>query len=453
MNVYFVSVNKTLNWFLYVLILVSLVRMESGKAQNFFAQNDLQWVAVPDHADWIYKVGEKATANLQLLWHGQPLSDVEVLYAIGQDELADEVQGKVTTDAQGRARIPLGGAKKPSFRDCRMQCTVEGKNFKNHVKVGFSPEKITPYTQMPNDFAAFWQGVLDEQKKLPLSAQVTPAPEFSSAEVDCYLVKIRTWRPSTEAYVYGYLSIPKKGGKYPIVVSPPGAGVKHMDPLKTQFYATKGNCIRFEMEIHGIDPSLSKEVYGDITRAFGNHFAAGYLSNGIQSRETYYMQKVCASLVRAVDYLVTRPEWDGKNILVQGNSQGGGLGLALAALDPRVTALAIAHPALSDMAAYAEKGRTGGYPHFGLKYKDITLTPEVIRTLQYYDAVNFARLVKCPTYMTWGYNDNVCPPTTSYAVWNTLTCEKECYITPINEHWTSDETRYRQMRFLLKHCR
>jgi cephalosporin-C deacetylase-like acetyl esterase len=165
------------------------------------------------------------------------------------------------------------------------------------------------------------------------------------------------------------------------------------------------------------------------------------------------MQKVCASLVCAVDYLVTRPEWDGKNILVQGNSQGGGLGLALAALDPRVTALAIAHPALSDMAAYAEKGRTGGYPHFSLKYEDITLTPEVIRTLQYYDAVNFARLVKCPTYMTWGYNDNVCPPTTSYAVWNTLTCEKECYITPINEHWTSDETRYRQMRFLLKHCR
>ena len=164
MNVYFVSMNKTLNWFLYVLILVSLVWMEPGKAQNFFAQNDLQWVAVPDHADWIYKVGEKASVNLQLLWHGQPLPSVEVRYAIGQDELADEVQGKVTTDAQGRARIPLGGAKQPSFRDCRMQCTVEGKNFKNHVKVGFSPEKITPYTQMPNDFATFWQGVLDEQK-------------------------------------------------------------------------------------------------------------------------------------------------------------------------------------------------------------------------------------------------------------------------------------------------
>jgi cephalosporin-C deacetylase-like acetyl esterase len=154
-----------------------------------------------------------------------------------------------------------------------------------------------------------------------------------------------------------------------------------------------------------------------------------------------------------VDYLTTRPEWDGKNVLVQGNSQGGGLGLALAALDPRITALAIAHPALADMAAYADRGRTGGYPHFGRKYKDVTLTPQVIQTLQYYDAVNFARLVKCPTFMTWGYNDNVCPPTTSYAVWNVLSCDKTHYITPINEHWISQETRLRQMRFLLEHCK
>ncbi|MCR5394511.1 MAG: acetylxylan esterase [Bacteroidales bacterium] len=420
-------------------------------AQNFKQQSDLQWVAVPDHADWNYQTGEKAAIDLQLLWHGQPLSGVEVSYAIGQDELDDESKGKVQTDAQGRARIQMGSAKRPSFRDCRMQCKVEGQSFRNHIKVGYSPEAIEPFTQMPSDFQQFWQGVLDEQKKLPVRATVTRAEEFSSADVDCYLVKIRTWRTDVEAYVYGYLSIPKGEGTYPLVVSPPGAGVKHMDPKKTQFYATQGKCMRFEMEIHGIDPSLGQEVYGDITRAFGNHFAAGYLSNGIADRETYYMQKVYASLVRTIDYLVTRPEWDGRNIFLQGNSQGGGLSLVLAALDPRITAIAIAHPALSDMAAYSEKGRTGGYPHFGRKYKDVQLGKEEIRTLQYYDAVNFARLVKCPTYMTWGYNDDTCPPTTSYAVWNTLTCPKERYVTPINEHWVSTETRYRQMRFLLKH--
>ena len=443
---------KTLGLYFVILLAFLTVVGSPLRAQNFSAQSDLQWVAVPNHADWLYKSGQQASVNLQLLWHGQPLPGIEVSYAIGQDELSADDEGCVTTDRDGRAVIPMGTSSKPCFRDCQMSCTVEDRKFSNHIKVGFDADLIRPYTQMPDDFRQFWQSVLDEQQKLPLKADVRPAPEFSSDKFDCYLVKLRTWRRSSDAYVYGYLTIPKDGeGKYPIVVSPPGAGVKPMTPTKTQFYASDGKCMRFEMEIHGIDPSLSSEAYGDISRAFGNHFMSGYLSNGIASRDTYYMQKVYASMVRVVDYLVSRPEWDGRNIFVQGNSQGGGLGLVLAALDDRITALAIAHPALSDMAAYAEAGRTGGYPHFQNKYQDLRLTPDVVRTLQYYDAVNFARLVKCPVYMTWGYNDNVCPPTTSYAVWNTLTCPKESYITPINEHWISTETRYRQMRFLLSH--
>lgn len=441
-------------WRFFLSFALLLFGIQTGVvAQNFFSQSDLQWVVVPNHADWLYSTGQAAQMQVQLLQHGMPCAQVSIDYSIATDELEADQTGKVTTDAAGKAVIQMGTAKKPCFRDCAMKCVVEGKTYKNHIKVGFSPDKIRPYTQMPKDFESFWQGVLDEQQKLPLSYTMEPAPAFSNEKIDCYLVKIRTWKTDAQAYVYGYLSMPKKEGKYPVVVSPPGAGVKHMDPLKTQFYVTDGSCIRFEMEIHGINPSLSAEVYKDISRAFGEHFSAGYLSNGIANRDTYYMKKVYASLVRVVDFLVTLPQWDGKNVLVQGNSQGGALSVVLAALDSRVTAIAIAHPALSDMAAYAEKGRTGGYPHFGNKYKDVKLTDEVIATLQYYDVVNFARLVKCPTYMTWGYNDNVCPPTTSYAVWNTLTCPKEKYLTPINEHWVSTETRYRQMRFLLNHCK
>ena len=52
--------------------------------------------------------------------------------------------------------------------------------------------------------------------------------------------------------------------------------------------------------------------------------------------------------------------------------------------------------------------------------------------------------------MTWGFNDNTCPPTTSYALWNTLQCSKECLITPINEHWTSDATDRGQLDWVLQ---
>lgn len=152
------------------------------------------------------------------------------------------------------------------------------------------------------------------------------------------------------------------------------------------------------------------------------------------------MKHVYISLIRSIDLLTSLPEWDGKNVVVQGGSQGGGLSIVAAGLDPRVTLCIVNHPALADMAGYSEKGRTGGYPHFNRI--DGFLTPQVIRNLAYYDVVNFARHITAKVYMTWGYNDVTCPPTTSYAVWNVLKCPKESLITPINEHWTSDATSW-----------
>jgi len=423
-------------------------------AQNFRNQSDLQWLAVPDDNDWTYLVGTDARLDIQLVWHGMPLAGVEVSYAIGGDCLDADTRGNVKSDSRGKAEIRIHSPKKPGFRDCQMSCNVEGKHFENHIKLGWSPERLTAYTRMPADFETFWAQVLEQQSKASkLKPVVTPAPEYSNEKVDCYLVKLNGGFADAPHSIYGYLSIPRKEGKFPVLVSPPGAGVKHMDPLKTQFYASEGDIIRLELEIHGINPAISAEDYKDISRSFGDHMGNGYLANGIQSRDTYYMKKVYACLVRAVDYLTTLEQWDGKNILIQGNSQGAALSIVLAGLDPRITAVAIAHPALSDMAGYAETGRTGGYPHFGRHYKEVKLDNRTIETLSYYDVVNFARLVKCPVYMTWGYNDNTCPPTTSWIVWNTLACEKESYITPINEHWISTETRYRQMRFLQKHLK
>jgi cephalosporin-C deacetylase-like acetyl esterase len=55
--------------------------------------------------------------------------------------------------------------------------------------------------------------------------------------------------------------------------------------------------------------------------------------------------------------------------------------------------------------------------------------------------------------MTWGFNDNTCPPTTSYAVWNLLKCEKKSLITPVNEHWTSEATNRQQLDWILKNIK
>lgn len=428
-----------------MIALMAVVTLMAG-AENYPYRSDYLWVTVPDHADWLYKTGEKANIEIQFYKYGIPRNG-EVTYTVGNDLLETDTKGTVTLK-NGRAKINIGTKKTPGFRDVVLTMKLDGQSYTHHVKVGFSPEKIQPFTQEPKDFNTFWQGNLDELAKIPLSYTKEIAKEYCTDKVDCYLVKIPVSR--RKQCVYGYLFYPKNAqpGKHPVVLCPPGAGIKTIkEPLRHKYYAENG-FIRLEIEIHGLDPRLPKETFDDISRAF-NSDPTGYLENGIDNRDRYYMKHVYLALVRCIDLLTSLPEWDGRNVAVQGGSQGGALVLVAAGLDKRVNLCVVNHPALSDMAGYTEKGRTGGYPHFNRMTG--LYTPSNISTMAYYDVVNFARKVKATTYMTWGYNDNTCPPTTSYAVWNTLNCEKESLITPINEHWTSDATEYGQMVWIKKH--
>ncbi|OUO17202.1 acetylxylan esterase [Bacteroides sp. An322] len=412
-------------------------------AENYPYRSDVLWVTMPDHADWLYETGEKAKVEVQFYKYGIPQDGLEVAYEIGGDMMPADKSGTVTLK-NGRAVISMGTMNQPGFLDCRLSATVNGKKYKHHVKIGFSPEKLQPYTKLPADFNAFWEKNLAEAAKCPMKYTIEPAPEYSSEKSDCYLIKLQCFRPGS--YIYGYLTRPKAAGNYPVVLCPPGAGVKTIkDPKRHIYYADEG-CIRLEMEIHGLNPTMSAEEFKEISSAFGN-----YLVNGIDNRDNYYMKKVYLACVRAVDYLTSLPDWDGKNVIVQGGSQGGALALVTAGLDKRVTACVANHPALSDMAGY-KAGRAGGYPHLFKNYQGMD-TPEKINTLAYYDVVNFAKQIKVPVYMTWGYNDNTCPPTTSYIVYNVLDCPKEALITPINEHWTSEATEYGHLKWIQKHLK
>ena len=417
----------------------------AGLAENYPYRSDYLWVTVPDHADWLYRAGEKARVEVQLYKYGIP-QDATVNYEIADDMLAADRKGEVVMK-HGRAVIDMGTRNTPGFCDLRLSAVVDGKKYVHHVKVGFSVDEIRPFTREPADFIDFWNRNIEDMRAVPLSYTKEKAEEYCTDKIDCYLLKIRLNKQNQS--VYAYLFYPKNAqkGSCPVVLCPPGAGIKTIkEPLRHKYYAENG-FIRMEMEIHGLDPRLPKETFDDITKAF-NGRENGYLYNGLQDPDRYYMKRVYLSLIRCLDLLTALPEWDGRNLIVQGGSQGGALAIVAAGLDRRVTQCIVNHPALSDMAAYSA-GRTGGYPHFNKV--DGMFTDRNMRTMAYYDVVNFARHVTADVYMTWGYNDNTCPPTTSYAVWNTFTCPKEALITPINEHWTSDDTEYRQMEWAREH--
>ncbi len=417
-------------------------------AENYPYRSDVLWVTVPNHADWLYKTGEEATVEVQFYKYGIPQNGVTVNYELGGDMMPSEIKGTIVLK-NGKAVIPMGTMSEPGFRDCRMTATVDGKTYKHHIKVGFSPEKIRPYTQIPADFGDFWNKNKAELAKVPLIYTKELVKEYCTDQMDCYLVKLQVNERGQA--IYGYLFYPKhaKEASCPVVLCPPGAGIKTIkEPLRHKYYAEHG-CIRFEIEIHGLNPKMPTEDFKDISNAF-NGKENGYLNNGLDNRDNYYMKRVYMACIRSIDLLVSLPEWDGRNVVVQGGSQGGALALVAAGLDPRVTACIANHPALSDMAGYMA-GRAGGYPHF-FRVAGMD-TPDKLNTMAYYDVVNFARSIKVPTRMTWGYNDDVCPPTTSYAVYNVLQCPKEALITPINEHWTSEDTEYGHLTWMLNHLR
>lgn len=418
-----------------------------ANAENYPYRSDYLWLTVPDHADWLYKTGENAKVEVSFTQYGIP-RDGELTYEIADDMLKADRQGTARLK-DGRVTIDMGTRRTPGFRDLRLTFKTDGKTYAHHVKVGFSVDRIQPYTQEPKDFESFWRKNIDELSQVPLSYTKELAKEYCTDKIDCYLIKLKVDKMGHS--LYGYLFYPKNAskGKHPVVLCPPGAGIKTIkEPMRSKFYAENG-FIRLETEIHGIDPRLPAADFQDVSRAF-NDGNGGYLANGIENRDRYYMKHVYTALVRCIDLLTSLPEWDGRNVITQGGSQGGALSIIAAALDSRVNLCVANHPALSDMAAYAEKGRTGGYPHFN-KHPEILANPDCIRTMAYYDVVNFARHVKARSYLTWGYNDNTCPPTTSYAVWNVMTCPKEKLVTPINEHWTSVDTNVRQMEWIKAH--
>ena len=210
------------NRFLRVLILAALFVLAAA-AENYPYRSDVLWVTVPDHADWLYKIGEKANVEVQFYKYGIPQDGVEVSYELGGDMMPSDTKGIVKLK-NGKAVIPVETMKEPGFRDCRLTAKVGGQTYSHHIKVGFSPEKLQPYTKLPSDFNEFWDKAKAEAARFPLTYTKEHVEKYSTDRIDCYLIRLQLNKQNQ--CIYGYLFCPKAEGKYPVVLSPPGAGIK-----------------------------------------------------------------------------------------------------------------------------------------------------------------------------------------------------------------------------------
>ena len=148
------TIEKTMKRILFYLAFMCCALCMQA-VENYPYRSDYLWVTVPDHADWLYEVGQKATVEVQFYLYGMPRDGV-VEWEVGTDLLPSDQKGTLTLK-NGRGKISMGTAKKPCFRDLRLKMKLDGKTYEHHVKVGFSADKIQPFTKEPKDFWTFWQ--------------------------------------------------------------------------------------------------------------------------------------------------------------------------------------------------------------------------------------------------------------------------------------------------------
>lgn len=373
-----------------------------------------------------YGVGDTAVVKVEAYLGGVPLSGARVCYEYG-DEIMPPERRDTVEFSNGVAMLNIGTRTEPGFKTCNLSFVTNGKSYRHQVKVAFSPDSIKPFTVMPADFDRFWNRVLKEAGRVDLAPEVTPLPSYSTDKVDVFLVKLIVGKNGRN--MYGYLTKPRDGNRHPVLFCPPGAGMGKVTP--TTYYSEQG-FVYLNIGIHsGCNPEMGKDIYAEARKV-----AEEYNRNGIESKETFYYKDVYAGCSRCVDFLCSLPEWDGKNVGVTGGSQGGALALTTAALNKRVTFCAAFYPALCDLKGYLH-GRAGGWPKY---FKDGDEKKGTEATLDYYDVVNFARRITCPVFFSMGYNDNTCPPTSTYGAYNEITSPKTLVVTPTSAHWRFKET-------------
>jgi len=386
---------------------------------------------VPDHRDWSYQLGEPVQFRIQVLADSTPIDHVSVTYSAGPDLFPGEKKTAVVPP-EGLV-VDAGTMKIPGFLRLKAAVEVNGRTYHNSATAAFEPEKIAPFQTEPSDFDAFWARGKADLAKIPLEPKLTLLPEACTDTVNVYHVNFRTvnqaWNPEPPR-IYGILCEPKAPGKYPAILKVPGAGVRSYagDPK----LAARG-AIVLEIGIHGIPVTMAKEVYDAM---YGGALHS-YWVNQLDNKDAYYYHRVYLACVRSNDFLASREMWDGRNLVVMGASQGGQLSIVTAALDPRVTALAAIHPAMCDVAAELH-GRAGGWPHPFKPNEDgspsFHATPAKIATSAYYDTVNFAKRLKVPGYFIWGFNDETCPPSSTFAAYNVITSPKTLAVEPEQFH-------------------
>ncbi len=282
-------------------------------------------------------------------------------------------------------------------------------NYALTLGAAISPAKLQPSVPRPDDFDAFWDDKLKALGEVPMNPQLTPQ-ETDTPDVELSMFKI----DSLNSQVQGYIAKPSREGKFPALILYQYAGVYKLPPTNATNRAAQG-WLCMNVDSHDVAPNSTQGV------------PQSYASRGNRDRENSYFLNMYLRDTRAVQYIKTRPDWDGKTLVLMGMSMGGQQTLVTAGLNDGITAVLAWVPSGTDFDGELY-GRKQGYPNWNSK------DPEIAKTGLFFDVVNFAPRIKAPTFIGFGFIDSVSSPVGIWIAYNQIAGPKEAIAMPQAAH-------------------
>ena len=156
-------------------------------------------------------------------------------------------------------------------------------------------------------------------------------------------------------------------------------------------------------------------------------------------RNILFFKDIYLDAYQLIEIISKLPNVDETKLYSYGASQGGALALVASALNARIQKVATIYPFLADFKRVLELGdNCEPYNEFFryFKFKDPLheTEEEILDTLSYIDIKNFAHRIQVPVLFVTGLEDEICPPSTQFAVYNRLNSLKRHYILPEYGH-------------------
>ncbi|MCU0857503.1 MAG: acetylxylan esterase [Pontiellaceae bacterium] len=293
-----------------------------------------------------------------------------------------------------------------------------------------------PQTKPP-DFDRFWAETRYRCASVPLNVCGDNAAEVRDLTFDGL--------DGTPVHTWLILPPEAKRQKVPAVIHCHGANRSRGKPADFSVWTAAG------CAVISPDYRLQRGITGSKTLFDGDGTSCRWTLN-LNDLMNSYLYCTWTDFLRAVRLARETPEIDPRRIAVTGHSQGGGMALGLAALDPSA-ALCMADVPSSCWMERRILSRSGG----GAGIADyLAAFPEraetVRRNLSYFDNINLAPQIGCPVLVSCGLRDMICPPECTYAACNKIGTEKEMVIYPQAGHEGGGAAHLaRKVEFLRRH--